>query len=162
MITIELKDDQVSAALQRLDGMLDDLSPVMNRIGDQLAESAMERIAKEVTPEGASFAPRSPATLERYKRRKLSYGGILHRSGDMRSDIFHGYGTDFAEVGSNAIQAAAMQFGQARGASGTTSRGGPIPWGDIPARPFLGVSDEDTVAISEIVGEAIGRALTGS
>ncbi len=160
MIAITLKDEGVQRSLDRVGALLDDLTPVMNRIGEQLAESAMQRIDREVSPDGTPFAPRSPATLARYKRQGRGFGGILHRSGDMRSDIFHAYGRDFAEVGSNAVQSAVMQFGQPKGASGTNARGRPIPWGDIPARPFLGISDDDRDAIGEIVGEWIGRAMT--
>jgi len=34
----------------------------------------------------------------------------------------------------------------------------PIPWGDIPARPFLGLSDEDRSGILDIVSEALAAA----
>ena len=51
------------------------------------------------------------------------------------------------EVGSTRIYAGAHQFGARRGACGTNKKGAPIPWGDIPARPFLGVSDADKKTI---------------
>ncbi len=161
MITIELRDDGVLAVLGRLDATLTDLSPVMNDIGQYLARSAKDRISAGVTPEGTPFAPRSEVTLARYAKLGRAYGGVLHYSGDMRENIFHTYGPDRAEVGSNAVQAAVMQFGQAKGASGTTARGGPIPWGDIPARPFLGISEEDRSAIGDIVSEWLDEAAAG-
>lgn len=153
MITLSINDDALQAALGRLAAGIADLSPVMNDIGAFLVRSAKDRAARGVTPDGAPFAPRSPVTIAEYQRRGLSYGGVLHRSGDMLADLFHSYGPDHVAVGSNAIQSAVMQFGQPKGASGTTSRGGPIPWGDIPARPFLGVSAEDRVGIDEILAE---------
>ena len=76
----------------------------------------------------------------------------------MRSQIFFNAGDDWVEWGSNAIQSAVMQFGAGKGAFGTTSRGGPIPWGDIPARPFLGLSDEDRTAIVQTIEDWLERA----
>ncbi|MGB0955835.1 MAG: phage virion morphogenesis protein [Panacagrimonas sp.] len=46
-----------------------------------------------------------------------------------------------------------QQFGARKGAFGTTRRGAPIPWGDIPARPFLGISDEDRTEIELLLFE---------
>ncbi|PKN07502.1 MAG: phage virion morphogenesis protein [Deltaproteobacteria bacterium HGW-Deltaproteobacteria-8] len=36
-----------------------------------------------------------------------------------------------------------------------------IPWGDIPARPFLGIGREEDAEIEASVRRALGRALTG-
>ena len=159
MITLTLKDDGLADLAARLGDLLADLSPVMNDIGQQLARSAKDRIDRGVSPDGTAFAPRSPATLAAYDRKGWRYKGPLHRSGDMRADIFHGYGPGHAAVGVNAIQSAVMQFGQKKGASGSDKRGRPIPWGDIPARPFLGLSEEDRTAIGAIVEEWLGDAL---
>lgn len=153
MISIEFNDDAVTAALARLGAGLTDMTQPMNDIGAALVRSSKDRIDAGVTPEGAAFAPRSDVTTRRYDKLGLSYKGPLHQSGDMAGDIAHDYGPDYAAVGSNALQAAVMQFGAAQGAFGTTARGGSIPWGDIPARPFLGVSEEDRTAIIEIVDE---------
>lgn len=32
-----------------------------------------------------------------------------------------------------------------------TKKGHPVPWGDIPARPFLGISNEDREAILDVI-----------
>jgi phage gpG-like protein len=63
-------------------------------------------------------------------------------------------------VGSPMIHAATMQFGAAQGAFGRTSRGGPIPWGNIPARPFLGLSQTDRAGVLEIIAEYLAGAAT--
>lgn len=52
---------------------------------------------------------------------------------------------------SNLVCAAAHQFGMSQGYAGKTKRGAPIPWGDIPPRPFLGVSEEDGDRILDIL-----------
>jgi len=173
MITIELKDAEIQAALSGLEALLADLSPVMNEIGDFLVTATKDRMAAGKTPEGSPFAPRSAATLAIYARRKITFGPTpLRQSGEMGQQIAHSYGPDSVQVGSNAIQAAVMQFGAAQGqfgaAIGRTRPSDkrpksqdyfvPIPWGDIPARPFLGLSDEDRSGILDIVSEALAAA----
>jgi phage virion morphogenesis protein len=158
-VEIEYNDAQVSAALQRLVNELGDASGIMSEIGDHLIVSTRKRMDEEVSPEETAWAPRSEATLAAYRRRKLSYGGVLHLSGQMWQGLKTEIGADYVIVGSPEPYAAVMQFGAAKGAFGTTSRGASIPWGDIPARPFLGVSDEDHTAILDIVSKALARAL---
>ncbi|MHB1183388.1 MAG: phage virion morphogenesis protein [Desulfobulbia bacterium] len=65
------------------------------------------------------------------------------------------------EVGSPLEQSAVMQFGAKKGDFGRTKRGGEIPWGDIPARPFLGFSDEDKVNVLDILQEHLEMAMKG-
>lgn len=43
------------------------------------------------------------------------------------------------------------QFGMTQGYAGSTRRGSSIPWGDIPGRPFLGISDSDSASILDII-----------
>ncbi|MEQ3671482.1 MAG: phage virion morphogenesis protein [Pseudophaeobacter sp.] len=62
------------------------------------------------------------------------------------------------EYGSNAIQSAVMQFGAAKGAFGTASNGSSIPWGNIPARPFIGISEEDETNLALELEEWLERA----
>ena len=162
MITIELKDQDVDAALSGLQALLADLTPVMNEIGDFLVTSTKGRFKAGVDPDGNAWAPRSPATLANYKRRGINYGPKpLLQSGDMGQQIFHAYDATSVQVGSNAIQAAVMQFGAAKGAFGANKAGRPIPWGNIPARPFLGLSESDKSGVIEIVGEWLERAAGG-
>jgi phage virion morphogenesis protein len=156
MIRIEINDDAVTAALAGLSTKTADMSEVMNDIGRALVQSTKARIAAGVTPEGTAFAPRSQVTLDRYARTDQKHGPHpLTMEGDMAADIAHQYGPDYAEVGSNAIQAAVMQMGAAKG---TLGKSGISPWGDIPARPFLGLSDNDRSDVLDIIGEWLGDA----
>lgn len=162
MIKVTLKDDEASAALGRLAASLTDLSTPMEKIGNALSRSTKDRMLRGETPDGGAFAPRSPNTLRKYERRKVSpRGGPLDLTGSMIRGIFHHAGSDSVTVGSNAIQAAVMHFGADMGAFGANRRGGPIPWGPIPARPFLGLSSEDRTAIQEIVARWLGEAVEG-
>ena len=155
MITIELNDDAVEAALNRLFAGMSDLSEPMNEIGMTLVQSTEARFAAEVAPDGAAWAARSAVTIQRYLAQGRTFDGILHRSGQLGGTISHDYGPDFVEVASDRPYAAMMQFGGARAQF-------PHLWGDIPARPFLGLSAADEVDILDIVVEWMtGLAASG-
>ncbi|MGZ9811277.1 phage virion morphogenesis protein [Pseudoroseicyclus sp. H15] len=152
---LEIDDADLLAALNALDDGLTDQSPVMNQLGDYLAGSARDRIENGVDVDGNPFATLAQTTLDRYAKStppKVSRSP-LWQSGMFRRGLFHDSGPDFVEWGSNAIQAAIMQFGAEKGAFGQTSRGAPIPWGNIPARPFIGVSDDDETAMVALIEE---------
>jgi len=161
MYKVEINDDAVASALARLSTDLGDLSKPMERIGAYLAKTSRDRIDSGISPDGTPFAPRSQTTLNRYAKENKSFKGPLHQSGGMRQGIFHQYGPSSVEVGSNAIQAAVMQFGAAQGAFGAfigkdklgRDHFHSIPWGNIPARPFLGISDDDLQAIPGIIDD---------
>lgn len=166
MITIEVENGQVQAALRGLTAALYDMTPVMGRIADILRDNAEDRFAAQTAPDGSPWAPRSPVTILRYLASGEGFGGILHRTGRMRQTLGTDFGRDFAEVSSAAVQSAAMQFGMARGYAGThegTDRNGrkfrvQTPWGNIPARPFLGISDKDEADILALVARYMDDA----
>lgn len=58
-------------------------------------------------------------------------------------------------MGSNLIYAAVQQFGAGKGQFGNMANGSPIPWGNIPARPFLGISPEDETNILALIADFI-------
>lgn len=163
MILLELSDRDLVAALEGLDDGLTDQSPVMNQIGDYLAGAARDRIEDGVDVKGQPFAPLSQTTLDRYAKAdppKVSRSP-LWQSGMMRQGIFHESGPDYAEFGSNAIQAAVMHFGAEQGEFGAwigKDKNGrmhfhSIPWGNIPARPFIGVSEDDETNMVILIEE---------
>lgn len=156
MITVEVEDAAVAAALARLTGQLSDLTPVMQEIGEMLVASTQDRMARGEQPDGAAFAPRSKTTLDRYAKLGIKFGPPLNVSGMLRGGIFAQPSADRVEVGSPAIQSAVMHFGAPQGAFGLA------PWGDIPARPFLGLSATDRAGIGEIVEEWLERAAGGA
>ena len=65
-------------------------------------------------------------------------------------------------TGSPLVYAGTQQFGAEEGSFGSASGGRPIPWGDIPAREFLGLSDADGDEIEVILRDYLLVAnLTG-
>lgn len=140
MFRVELKEDEITRGLDRLAAGLSDLSPVMQELGEFLLASTKDRFPDGKAPDGTPWAAKSPATKGR-DRRPL-YGPERYLLSQMISDP----GADSVAIGSNRVYAAMMQFG------GTKERW-PHLWGDIPARPFLGISDSDRSGILAIFDE---------
>ncbi|MFN4089977.1 MAG: phage virion morphogenesis protein [Alphaproteobacteria bacterium] len=154
MIEIEFDDGGVAAGLDRLGGLLDDLTPVMQEIGEYMTEATKRRFREGTGPDGIAWAAKSAATLAAYSRRgeRQDPRPLWGPTGMLAAQIFHEAGPDRVEVGSNRIYAAMMQFGGTKAAF-------PHLWGDIPARPFLGLSEDDRAAILEAIDIALGAAL---
>jgi phage virion morphogenesis protein len=158
MITVELNDAEVERILSKIGAHLTDMSDLMNEIGEQLEFQTVQRFNEGLAPDGTAWAPKSQATLDAYKRRgqTVDVRPLFGPNADgvpLRNSMFRDYGPDFVEIGTNKIYAAVMQFGAAKGAFGTDAGGSSIPWGAIPARPFLGISDQDRTNIAATVDE---------
>lgn len=138
-VRVELDDTRILRALNGLLRLGTDLSPAMKVIAGHLEDSAKESFERESSPDGAPWKPLSPVTLEQRKKLDLGAGPILQRSGDLKGSIVSDWGADFAETGTVKKYAVTQHLGAKQGEFGRTTRGGPIPWGDIPARPFLGI-----------------------
>ncbi len=143
MPSIEYNTDTLDPALTAVATAKADMTPVMDAVGELLLFSSQDRIRDGEQPDGTPFAPRAQTTLDRYTKLGLTFGTPLNVLGDMRNTLFYQADQDSVEYGSNAIQAAVMQFGATKGAFGKASNGILVPWGTIPARPFIGLSDED-------------------
>lgn len=163
-IKVTFDDAEVVRALDRLAGAGKDLAPAMREIGEHLLNTTRQRFTDEEAPDGTPWAPLSETTKRR-KRRNAEK--ILTESGALRGHgLVYRAGRDRVEVGSPLIYAGTHQFGAAKGAFGPTPNPLPnvsgeisIPWGDIPARPFLGVSDDDPRKILAIVNDHLTEHL---
>ena len=152
MFAVEIKNEAVTAALTRLSALTGDMAPIMKQIGELLAQSTQDRLKAGISPDGTAFAPRSPVTIANYARKKVSFGGVLYRGGDLYNQIASESGSDYVEVGSNMAYAAMMHFGGTKAAF-------PNLWGNIPARPFLGISQDDERDILAEIAEALSEAV---
>lgn len=161
--------------LDYLHAMLDrakNLRPVLAEIGEDMTESTKRRFSTAKAPDGTPWAANSATTLTRYselfarkdgtltKKAQAKVAGKKPLTGETRALAttinYQVLGDNQVGIGSPMIYAAIQQYGAKRGESGTgsfkTKKGSfPIPWGNIPARPFLGASEADKVNIADLV-----------
>ncbi len=141
VIEIEFNDQEVQNALNELIRRAQDQTELMRQVSVVFEEATAGAFASESDPStGTAWDPLSAVTLalrpERMGAPILNATGSAGLVGSISTD----HGKDFAEIGTNRVYAPTHQFGARQGEFGTSSRGGPIPWGNIPARPFLGIS----------------------
>lgn len=178
-LSITIKDQGIKRLLSDIQRRMGDLTPAMKIIGQIVRTSIVRNFEKGGRP--SKWAPLSPATLARRKgRAKIlmdrGMGGGLAGSIHDRAD------RDSVTVGTNKIYAAVHQFGAKKGAFGAVEAnikahmrkitkifGRPVkprkvavrahtkkmklPWGDIPARPFVMVQPEDWDEIRESLND---------
>lgn len=163
MITIEINDTDVTSALARAVTALTDTTPLMEGIAEYLRTSTVKRFKEGKAPDGSSWSPNSPVTLARKKNTRPLFGP----NDRLNKEFGISSGADYAEISSVLPYAAVQQFGARKGSLGaywwTTESGkvleGSSPWGDIPARPYLGISEEDRTNILDIISEYIEGVL---
>lgn len=160
MITIEIDNRSVLDALGQLAGRVDNLAPALSEIGERLTETTQARFNTSTAPDGQRWKQNAPATILGYlggkagvygKTGKITKKGMgyaqnkktLVASGLLQDSIHWQLIPDGVAVGTDRFAdawdsgAAVHQFGSING--------------KIPARPFLGVSDDDERTILDIV-----------
>ena len=114
------------------------LEPVLDAIGQLLVSSTQLRFVDQEDPEHVPWEPLSQATLDR--RRKKGVGAqILRDTGRLASSISYTVSPGSVLLGTDVKYAGIQQFGTKR-ITRKTKRGTPIPWGDIPPRPFSDIT----------------------
>jgi len=140
MISIEVNDDAVQQALNRILESADNLTPFFQDVGEYMIHSTKERFGKGEAPDGTKWQANSELTLSR----KKGNDPLIGETKGLSNDIAYALLNDSMMIGSNKEYAAVQQFGAKQ------HEFGKAPWGDIPARPFLGISDADRDAITEL------------
>ncbi len=171
MARIEVDHKDATGKLSNLIGRLRDGTPYWKAVRELLIDSTRKRFATSTGPDGKPWAPNSAATIENFLRGRGNVrftrgaragllnarGGrivgnkkpLIGRTRQLSKQIVGQASKDGVVIGSSRIQAAVQQYGQDKGQSGTTKNGNPIPWGNIPARPFLGLSKQDDAAMRD-------------
>jgi len=176
-VVVEIADRQVLAVLQRLADVGHNLGGALRAIGENLVESTKRRFETSTGPDGEPWAPNTQTTYEMYlgafkssttKKGRLSKAGASRAAGkkpligetqSLMSEIVYLVSGDELIVGSPMEYATTHQFGAAEGEFGSDRHGRPIPWGDIPARPFLGLDDEDRRMVLDVLSQAIEQVV---
>ncbi len=185
-ITVDFDDTRVQAVLDRIAAGVEHPSPLLKAWGEDLAESTKQRFATSTAPDGSTWPTNSQATFDAYlaklsgsynkegkrtgtkkgylnKDGRLAAKGITTITGKkpliglgrtLSTTIYYRVEGDTLYVGSPQVYAAMQQFG------GSKSKF-PNLWGDIPARPFLGLSDQDVVNIEQTAADYLADLTNG-
>ncbi|MCW9041740.1 MAG: phage virion morphogenesis protein [Pseudopelagicola sp.] len=125
--------DEAIRRLSRLEGFA--MAELADGAGAILESSTRDRFDTKLAPDGTPWEPWSEA----YDETREDWHSLLVEEGGLRDSIAsYSSGTE-VEVGSNLIYAAHQHFGGDETGSG------------IPARPFLGISDQDESDLRELV-----------
>ena len=108
-------------------------------MGELLIESTRQRFASGMGPDGVNWQPNSPVTIEHKGRNQP-----LVDHGTLENQISYDVVGDTLYVGSTMEYAAMQQHGGSKLEF-------PWLWGDIPARPFLGISLDDEQDLLQII-----------
>ena len=141
MITIKIDNENVLNALDRLSKASANPRPAKLAIGESLVESTKKRFDTSTAPDGTPWAPNSAATLKRKRGTKPLIG-----EGTLRDEIA------YAENGDDLIIFSPMKYAAMQHFGGKKSEF-PNLWGNIPARPFLGISEDDEEMIIETISD---------
>lgn len=155
MFNVEFKYEAVANALRHAATQMDDMTAMHQDIGEYVVEATKKRFALGIDPDGNAWKPKSAMTLAGYEQRGDGKRPrpLIGPTERLSKEIFPDASRDGVEVGSNLEYSAVMQEGALKGAFGRDSRNHPLPWGDIPARVWLGLSDEDERNIIDIADE---------
>ncbi len=182
ILEIEAGMENVRGMLLDLKKRVDDPTPAMKVIGAIIRTSVVRNFEKQGRPRWKSLSK----TTEELRGasgpilRRQGFAGGLMGSVNFKAN------SDGVQIGTNKIYGAVHQFGAKKGSFGTVmarvgthsrritqafgrtieprtvtvrehTRKMSLPWGDIPARPFLMVQNEDW----EEIGAALGDFVTG-
>lgn len=193
MITISVIDSGVLDAFNRLIAFGESPRGALESIGETVMKFTKERFVLSVDPYGNPWAPNSDVTLRAaLNRMQNTTGKIFHkRKGTLNKPGLEylagkkpligetkNLSTQFTYriIGDNSVTisctdvtqdyAATQNFGAKQGAFGRDKRNHPIPWGDIPARPFFpnseqGLPDELSRDIMNVLRESLQNAMGG-
>ena len=146
-IEIELDDQRINQVLDQLIRAGVSLTKPMADIGDQLLANTKGRFETGQSPNGVPWAPLSDDYIKSKRKRKS--GGadaILILDGHLSGEMGLNSGDDWMEITAPQVYAATHQFGR----------------DNIPARPFLGFSDEDMDYIHQVLAEYLAEIKQGA
>lgn len=153
----KVDDAEVMGALQRLIALGNNPTPALQDIAALGESSTRLRFRTQTGPGGQRWKPSL--------RAQMSGGHTLTQDGHLVGSISGHAGKDFAEWGVNRIYAAIHQFGGVIKAKGGALKFALFGGGfavvkavRMPARPYLGVNDDDRADILDALQRRIATA----
>lgn len=153
----------VFAQLDRARATLADMTPVYEDIAEHMIKATRDRFRSSTAPDGTRWRDKRPSTLAAYLARGDGSRPkpLIGPSERLGKEIVKAVTPESAEIGSVLEYSAVMQNGAKKGAFGKGRNGRPVPWGDIPARVWLGISADDEKNILDIVDEHLSLMIGG-
>jgi len=144
-LKISIDDREVQGLLKRLMKRMADMTPALAEIGEIVMESIQRNFEEKRAPDGSKWKPLASSTL----KRKRHPGEILIGEGILFGSIHPEAHRDRVSWGTNLIYGAIHQLGGFAGRGHAT---------EIPARPYLGVRDDDWPEIRAAIEDWITGA----
>lgn len=154
-VTIEIKEDRLSAALARLqEAVGSGITPLMQKIGEEMVERVRERFTTGADPDGQAWAANSAVTMQRYlaskllKKSQITAGaggkkplfGVLGWSGGLAArTAAQMLDSTTLELVNPLIYAGTQQFGATMGAFGRYYQLSRLKYGEKDFRRFSGM-----------------------
>lgn len=137
-IEIKIDNKQIESKLLDLAQKSENLRPLMKNIAGIFAYSTEENFKEEGRPKWQNL---KDSTIKQRTKKKQWPGMILQVTGQLASSVNTYYDDDSAIIGSNLAYASIHQLG------GQTGRNKSV---EIPARPYLKLSDDDMDEILDV------------
>ncbi len=144
--------DRVFRGLRLLEQAGQDPSPFLQDAGEYMLRSTLHRWRAEIDPKGQPWAALSPAYALGKGSKKGGVNKILQLRGRLIKSVHWGIHGKTLFLGTNVVYSRIHQEG------GKAGRGLKVL---IPARPFLGFSDENKRRLVHLVNEHLRAALGG-
>ena len=132
-------DEQVERLLATL--LKPQWEDLMDQVGATVSAQTVDRIADEKKD---SLGNAWEAWSAKYEKTRHGGHSLLQGNNDLLNSINHQVQGRSVEVGSHLVYAAHHQFGSEK----TSGRGS-----GIPARPYLGISDDNRDKLEQVIAE---------
>lgn len=147
--TISVEDEEIRTGLPGLIGKMENMAALHKSVGEHMLNSVEDNFDNETAPDGTPWAHHAPATVaSRLRRNGNAELTILRESGALAGSFNYEADADQVEIGTPTIYAAIHHFGGAAGRNQSV---------DIPARPILGVSSDDEIALAEMAQDFLSK-----
>lgn len=131
-IEIKIENQEITSKLLDLAKRCENLRPVMKNIAGILAYSVEENFKEEGRPD--KWIDLAESTKKQRTKKRKWPGQILQVEGQLASSVSTYYDNESVIIGSNLDYAAIHQLGGQAGRNNSV---------EIPARPYLNLSDDD-------------------
>jgi phage virion morphogenesis protein len=136
MPTFEIEDREVLKALTGFMSALQDPSPAMQGMAEDIRGEVDLAFSEGRSPAGERWEPLQPATIA---QRPGNSSQPLRDTGRLANSIMAAFGSDYAVVGTNVEYAGFHQLGTR----------------DIPARPYIPLAEDLAGGHSDLVLDAV-------